>query len=38
MFENIDYMAQIEREIERRMEDSCEKNGWYVAVAKLPLE
>ena len=38
MFDNTDNMAQIEREIEKRMEAACEKNGWYVAVATLPLE
>ena len=32
MFENIDNMAQIKREIEKRMETACEKNGWMVAV------
>ena len=29
-------MARIEREIEKRMEAACEKNGWCVAVATLP--
>ena len=38
MFDKIDNMARIEREIEKRMETACETNGWYVAVAKLPLE
>lgn len=38
IMENIDSMARIEREIERRMEAACEKNGWYVAVATLPPE
>ena len=38
MFDNIDNMARIEREIERRMEAACEKNGWYVAVAMMPPE
>ena len=38
MMENIDNMARIEREIEKRMEAACEKNGWYVAVATLPPE
>ena len=33
MSDNIDMMARIEREIEKRMEAACEKNGWYVAVA-----
>ena len=31
-------MAQIEREIEKRMEAACEKNGWVVAVAMMPPE
>ena len=35
---NIDNMARIEREIEKRMEVACEKNGWYVAVAMMPPE
>lgn len=34
IMENIDSMARIEREIERRMEAACEKNGWYVANAQ----
>lgn len=38
MFDNIDMMARIEREIEKRIEDACEKNGWYVAVAMMPPE
>ena len=38
MFDNIDNMARIEREIEKRMEAACEKNGWYVAVAMMPPE
>ena len=38
MMENIDKMARIEREIEKRMEAVCEKNGWYVAVAMMPPE
>mgnify|MGYP004533257623 FL=1 len=38
MFDNIDTMARIEREIEKRMEDACEKNGWYVAVVMMPPE
>lgn len=33
---NIDNMARIEREIEKRMEAACEKNGWVVAVAMMP--
>ena len=36
--ESIDNMARIEREIEKRMEAACEKNGWYVAVAMMPRE
>jgi len=36
--ENIDNMARIERDIEKRMEAACEKNGWYVAVAMMPPE
>ena len=36
--DNIDNMARIEREIEKRMEAACEKNGWYVAVAMMPPE
>lgn len=35
---NIDHMARIKREIEKRMEAACEKNGWYVAVAMMPPE
>ena len=38
MFDNTDNMARIEREIEKRMEAVCEKNGWYVAVAMMPPE
>ncbi len=38
MFDNIDNMARIEREIEKRMEAACEKDGWYVAVAMMPPE
>ena len=38
MFDNIDNMARIEREIEKRMEAACEKNGWVVAVAMMPPE
>ena len=38
MFDRIDRMARIEREIEKRMEAACEKNGWHVAVATLPPE
>ena len=36
MNEDFDNMARIEREIEKRMEAVCEKNGWYVAVAMMP--
>ena len=35
MFDNTDNMARIEREIEKRLEAACEKNGWYVAVAMM---
>lgn len=35
---DIDKMARIEREIEKRMEAACEKDGWYVAVAMMPPE
>ena len=38
MFDNIYDVARIEREIEKRMEAACEKNGWYVAVAMMPPE
>lgn len=38
MFDNIDNMARIEREIEKRMEAACEKDAWYVAVAMMPPE
>ena len=38
MIENIDKMARVEREIEKRMEAACEKDGWYVAVAMMPPE
>ena len=38
MMENIDKMARVEREIEKRMEAACEKDGWYVAVAMMPPE
>ena len=38
MFDNTDNMARIEREIEKRMEAACEKNGWVVAVAMMPPE
>ena len=35
---NIDNMARIEREIEKRMEAACEKDGWVVSVAMMPPE
>ena len=35
---DIDKLARIEREIEKKMEAACEKNGWYVAVAMMPPE
>ena len=35
---DFDQMARIEREIEKRMEAACEKDGWYVAVAMMPPE
>ena len=38
MMEDIDKMARVEREIEKRMEAACEKGGWYVAVAMMPPE
>ncbi len=38
MSDDFGNMAQIEREIEKRMEAACEKNGWYVAVAMMPPE
>ena len=38
MFDNIDTMARIEREIEKRMEAACEKDGWVVSVAMMSLE
>ena len=38
MFDDFGNMAQIEREIEKRMEAACEKDGWYVAVAMMPPE
>ena len=28
-------MARVEREIEKRMEAACEKDGWVVAVAMM---
>lgn len=36
MFDDTDNMARVEREIEKRMEAACEKNGWVVAVAMMP--
>ena len=36
--DSIDKMSRIEREIEKRMEAVCEKDGWYVAVAMMPPE
>lgn len=36
--DNIDQMARIEREIEKRMEAACEKDGWVVSVAMMPPE
>ena len=36
--DNIDTMARIEREIEKRMEAACEKDGWVVSVAMMPPE
>ena len=38
MFDNIDKMARIERDIEKRMEAACEKDGWVVSVAMMPPE
>ena len=38
MNDTVDNMARIEREIEKRLEAACEKNGWYVAVAMMPQE
>lgn len=37
-FDKIDTMARIEREIEKRMEAACEKDGWVVSVAMMPPE
>ena len=36
--DNIDMMSRVEREIEKRMEAVCERDGWYVAVAMMPPE
>ena len=33
---DIDKMARIEREIEKRMEAACEKDCWVVSVAMMP--
>ena len=38
MYDDHEKMARIEREIEKRMEAACEKDGWYVAVAMMPPE
>ena len=38
MLDNLDQMARIEREIEKRMEAACEKDGWVVSVAMMPPE
>lgn len=38
MMNNIDNMARIEHEIEKRMESVCEKNVGIVAVAMMPPE
>jgi len=35
---NIDKIVRIKREIEKKMEAACEKNGWVVAVAMMPPE
>ena len=37
MMENIETMARIEREIEKRMEVACEKDGWVASVAMYPI-
>ena len=36
MTEDFDKMTRIEREIEKRMESACEKDGWVVSVAMMP--
>ena len=36
--DNINTMARIEREIEKRMEAACEKDGWVVSVVMMPPE
>lgn len=33
MAEDLNRMAQLERDIEKRMEAACEKDGWIVSVA-----
>ena len=38
MYDDHEKMARVEREIEKRMEATCEKDGWYVAVAMMPPE
>lgn len=38
MFGDSGKMARIEREIEKRMEAACEKDGWVVAVTMMPPE
>ena len=38
MSDNIDTMSRIEREIEKRMEAACEKDGWVLSVAMMPPE
>ena len=38
MYDNMDQMARIEREIEKRLEAACEKDGWVVSVAMMPPE
>ena len=38
MTDNFDTMSRIEREIEKRMEAACEKDGWVVSVAMMPPE
>ena len=38
MFDNIDNMARIEREIERRMEVACEKSLAHVGTLKRVVE
>lgn len=38
VFDNLYKMARIEREIEKRMEAVCEKDGWVVSVAMMPPE